>query len=139
MTSFQRQLNLYGFRRRLRGEDKGAYYHQDFLRNLRNRCLTIKRKVQKLKIPPHFLSQKPAPLFRESSAAAAPSDPSPASAGLSKPLGLANPTCRRKLPSGANQWAAMLSIDARLATASRAAMLQQQLALSDFNQIGPRR
>jgi hypothetical protein len=32
MTSFQRQLNLYGFQRLTRGEDKGGYYHEFFLR-----------------------------------------------------------------------------------------------------------
>lgn len=29
-TSFQRQLNLYGFKRLTRGPDKGAYYHGEF-------------------------------------------------------------------------------------------------------------
>jgi hypothetical protein len=32
ITSFQRQLNLYGFRRILHGRDSGAYYHELFLR-----------------------------------------------------------------------------------------------------------
>lgn len=33
ITSFQRQLNLYGFRRILHGKDTGAYYHELFLRS----------------------------------------------------------------------------------------------------------
>ena len=46
LTSFQRQLNLYGFERLTHGDDKGAYYHELFLRG---RSLLLTR-MQRIKI-----------------------------------------------------------------------------------------
>lgn len=45
--SFQRQLNLYGFRRITREADRGGYYHELFLRNRRKLCTRMKRKAVK--------------------------------------------------------------------------------------------
>ena len=42
-TSFQRQLNLYCFRRLKSGIDKGAYYHELFLRDKPSTCQSIRR------------------------------------------------------------------------------------------------
>jgi len=42
-ASFQRQLNLYGFTRITVGHDKGAYYHELFLRGKRFLCQRIQR------------------------------------------------------------------------------------------------
>mmetsp|Transcript_17485 Transcript_17485/g.35088 ORF Transcript_17485/g.35088 Transcript_17485/m.35088 type:complete len:362 (+) Transcript_17485:265-1350(+) len=47
ITSFQRQLNLYGFRRITRGPDTGAYYHEFFLRDMPKLSLRMRR--QKIK------------------------------------------------------------------------------------------
>mmetsp|Transcript_33737 Transcript_33737/g.48843 ORF Transcript_33737/g.48843 Transcript_33737/m.48843 type:complete len:601 (-) Transcript_33737:319-2121(-) len=43
ITSFQRQLNLYGFRRITQGADAGAYYHEMFLRGRPNLCTRMVR------------------------------------------------------------------------------------------------
>ncbi len=52
LTSFQRQLNLYGFARITRGRDKGGYYHELFMRGklfLANRIKRSKVKGTKIK------------------------------------------------------------------------------------------
>ena len=44
LTSFQRQLNLYGFLRLTRGRDDGAYYSELFLRGKEHLCHDMTRK-----------------------------------------------------------------------------------------------
>jgi hypothetical protein len=46
LTSFQRQLNLYGFCRLTRGNDAGGYYHELFLRGR----MFLAKKMQRTKI-----------------------------------------------------------------------------------------
>lgn len=43
LTSFQRQLNLYGFRRITKGEDQGSYYHAKFQRGKPSSVSEIRR------------------------------------------------------------------------------------------------
>lgn len=42
--SFQRQLHIYGFHRISTGQDKGAYYHDLFVREDPSKCLIMTRK-----------------------------------------------------------------------------------------------
>ena len=52
MSSFQRQLNLYGFNRITRGPDATGYYHEYFLRDreyLAKRILRKRIKGTKIK------------------------------------------------------------------------------------------
>mmetsp|Transcript_13523 Transcript_13523/g.20593 ORF Transcript_13523/g.20593 Transcript_13523/m.20593 type:complete len:619 (-) Transcript_13523:252-2108(-) len=44
LTSFQRQLNLYGFQRLTRGRDDGAYYNELFLRGKQHLCHGMTRQ-----------------------------------------------------------------------------------------------
>jgi hypothetical protein len=61
MTSFLRQLNLYGFTRILKGRDKGGYYHEMFLRGRRDLTVVIprlrikgQRKISNADYEPNF-------------------------------------------------------------------------------------
>ena len=54
MSSFQRQLNLYGFRRINEGKEKGSYFHKYFIKGRRSLCKKIRRKKATSKAPQAF-------------------------------------------------------------------------------------
>lgn len=51
LTSFQRQLNLYGFRRIAKGPDQGCYFHPKFQCNRRDLLQEVKRLPEKGSLP----------------------------------------------------------------------------------------
>ena len=57
LTSFQRQLNLYGFRRIQEGPEKGSYFHKNFVKGNQKQCQKIKRKKSIPKPPPVLYRQ----------------------------------------------------------------------------------
>lgn len=49
LSSFQRQLNLYAFKRITEGQDKGGYYHELFVKEKPHLCKRLKRTKPKKK------------------------------------------------------------------------------------------
>ncbi len=52
VASFQRQLNLYGFRRITEGKNRGGYFHELFMKGRKGLCTKIRRKKAIVKVSP---------------------------------------------------------------------------------------
>ena len=121
-SSFQRQLNLYGFSRLSLGEDRGGYYHEYFLRGRPDLLTNLKRlrvkgsgvrKIPLLETEPNFYEM---PYSYDTKI------PSP---WPSAPLPLSDGSSQRAISASTNQSSESDSQQITWDTSSTSAMLSQ--------------
>lgn len=67
LSSFQRQLNLYGFKKIFRGEDKDCYFHPLFQREHKDLLSQLRRSSKDVKSFHDFLTEKNPQLLQQES------------------------------------------------------------------------